>query len=226
MPMTRLASLAVVALLLGGCGWLPERETLTAWIPDLTRAPEEGSLERVRTRAPDTPGNQGLLYVALVETEAAAQSAGRAAAEERTLAEVEGALGDLLHALDPARAPDWGAKRAGIVPGWSGSGYGLQRALRAMTVELETAAAMAAPASERRRTLEEALACVANTTRRSDQLAEAALRALQAGGVVEPAALADLRTLAEALARGEGDACGLQQTAVLLRTIRVQPAAS
>jgi hypothetical protein len=226
MPMTRHVGLAVLALALAGCGWLPERETLTAWIPDLTRAPEAGSLERVRTRAPDTPGNQGLLYVALVEAEAAAQSAGRAAAEERTLAEVEGALGDLLHALDPARAPDWGAKRAGIVPGWSGSGYGLQRALRAMTAELESAAAAAAPGSERRATLEEALVCVANTATRSERLGEDAARALQAAGAVEPAALESLKTLAEALARGENDACGLQQAAVLLRSIRVQPAAS
>jgi len=100
----------------------------------------DGPLPQVLWSAPGTPAKQSLLYTAMVDAEVAAQYAGRAlAAEDAT--SVRTALGELLFAIDPEVAPDWQAKETGIVRGWAGTGYGLQRAATGMAAQIRAAAA-------------------------------------------------------------------------------------
>lgn len=99
----------------------------------------EGELPRVLFSADDTPAKQGLLYSSMRDAEVAAQYAGRALARLDEPGEAEQAIGEVVHALEPAAAPDLAIRDAGFVPGWAGRDYGLQRGVRNMAEEMRAA---------------------------------------------------------------------------------------
>jgi hypothetical protein len=177
-----------------------------------------GELPTVLFSAPDTPARQGLLYTAMVEAEVAAQYAGRAMAAEDDTA-VRGALGEVLYAIDPAEAPEWGAKGTGIVSGWAGQGYGLRRAAGGMAGEIRAAVAEGdGPALAEYGPA--AAVCADNTLARADQIVALVHRTLDAAAIQTEQLLRQIRDLADELHRGGGsppDApapdpdCGLQQ---------------
>ena len=177
-----------------------------------------GELPEVMFSDSRAPDKQGLLYTAMVEAEVAAQYAGRAlAAEEPTLA--RSALGEVVYAIDPAAAPDWEAKSAGIVSGWAGTGYGLQRAATDMAEQIRDAAdEFDASAALKDHGLP-AARCADNTAERAGRLLVLSREALGATAIQTQALLRQIQDLADQLSQGtggapEGDAadpdCGLQ----------------
>ncbi len=170
-----------------------------------------GELPLVLFSAPETPAKQGLLYTAMSESEVAAQYSGRAAAKEDPN-DVRNALGEVLYAIDPADAPAWDAKSAGIVSGWAGGGYGVRRAAGEMAGAIRNAGDGSAALREAGPV---AAACADNTLHRADQIATLSHQALDAGGG-EPALLQQIHDLALQLHAGsdhgtEPATCGLQQ---------------
>ena len=171
-----------------------------------------GELPRVLFSDEQAPAKQGLLYTSMFESEVAAQYAGRAAADtEPSL--VRSALGEVVYAIDPAEAPPWGGKSAGIVSGWAGAGYGVRRAAGEMAAEIRAATAAGGSAA-----LSEAgpraAACMDNTLHRADQIVTLSDQALDAAG--GQAALQQIHDLARQLQQGSGSGtdsatCGLQQ---------------
>jgi len=205
------AGLAACLLVLGGCapGDLGARFGFGG---------DRASLQRILATAEDTPGNQGLLYAAMTDAEAAAQSAGHAVVSAGNPAEVRTALGEVIYAVAPKAAPDWRAKRAGLVPGWAAKGYGVRRATRQMAAELR-ALDGDGPA--------QALVCAENTLERAARLLALARRALAADDTGQTDLLTQIEDLALALNRGrdvDGDGaiavepgeCGLQTVHTLL----------
>ena len=132
-------SIGLLTGLLQGCGY---GTGLGDWAGGLTSAwageeDASGALRRILTSAEETPGHQGLLYVATVEAEIAANAATRAVARIERPSTVESEMGELIYALAPAAAPDWKVKGSGLVPGWEGLGYGALRATEEMAAALE-----------------------------------------------------------------------------------------
>jgi hypothetical protein len=178
----------------------------------------DGPLPEVLFSAGDTPAKQGLLYTAMVDAEVASQYAGRAlAADDATAA--RSALGELLYALDPATAPDWEAKTAGIVGGWAGTGYGLQRSASSMAEQIRAAAEDEDAALLADHGLP-AARCADNTLERSERLLLLSREALDATAIQSQALLRQIQELADQLNQGAGGgadaaaveaACGLQQ---------------
>ena len=172
-----------------------------------------GELPRVLWSAPETPAKQGLLYTSMFESEVAAQYAGRAAAAEDP-DDARSALGEVLYAIDPAEAPPWGAKSAGIVSGWAGGGYGARRAAGELAAAIRDASA-----SDGSATLTEvgpqAAVCADNTVRRADQIVTLSHEALEAPAG-RPGLLQQIHELARQLHQGsdsgaDSATCGLRQ---------------
>lgn len=173
----------------------------------------------------EAPGNQGLLYTAMVEAEVANQYATYALAHRDDAERVRGSVGEILYALDPAIAPDWAAKETGIVPMWAGRGFGLMRALDDMRDEIADAGGPFAQ-SELTPTI---LECLDNTKRRAEQLATLGRDILD--GETEPSetSLEQILLLAKALNEGaEVEAaagCGLARAKAYLDRVVPQNAA-
>ena len=172
----------------------------------------------------DAPGHQGLLYMAMVEAEVAGQYATYALADRDDAERVQGSVGEILYALDPALAPDWSAKETGIVPMWAGRGFGLLRALDGMREEIEDAGGPFAQ-SELTPTI---LECLDNTERRAEQLATLARRILD-GETPSEMSLEQILVLAKALNEGaeteRAGGCGLARAKVYLDRVVPQNAA-
>ena len=222
----------IVALLLGcwslvGCGL---GEGIGSWRDatfGLVAEDEFSALERVLESAEGTPGNQSLLYVAMVEAEAEAQSASRAVANRESPEVLATALGEVIYAIRPDAAPDWGAKAAGLVPGWGGHGYGLIRAGEEMLEALEAAAGRSESAEAARA----AAVCVDHTLElagRTLSLAQSLLAGLPEDE--EEALLPQLERLAGAQLKGldangdgeiamDSEECALQQASEVLRPL-------
>lgn len=217
-----LAGASALVLLVSGCG-LSERLDDFAWRKD------EGPLERVVVGADDTPGNQSLLYTAIWEAEAAEQSAMRARFAADNPAEVKQSVGEVVYAIDPAAAPNWDVMGTGIIPGWSGKGYGVQRAVRTMAQELRQVAELE---SETGRAASEALVCVENTLRRAELVLDLGQRLLASDATIAEGALEEIETLTKELNEGAAasggqdvtpaslEGCGLQQISRILGPIR------
>jgi hypothetical protein len=215
----RLAAIAGLALL-GACT-RPVDDPLAVhniyW--GLAPMPDyEGALPAVLFSADDAPAKQGLLYTAMAEAEVAALYAGRALAAGDAVG-VRGALGEVLYAIDPALAPEWDAKAAGIVAGWAGTGYGLRRAADGMAAEIRAAVAAGDGAA-----LAEygppAVRCADNTLDRAEQIVALIDQTQNAPAIQTEQLLRQIEALALELngrAGAAGDAdpvdpdCGLQQ---------------
>lgn len=180
-------------------------------------------LQRILATSEHTPAYQGLLYVAIRDAEAAAQSAGRAVVAADNLAEVRSSLGEVVYAVAPEAAPDWRAKQAGLIPGWAATGYGVRRAVREMAAELRALHGGFGDAPA------QALVCAENTLQRVARLLDLTRRALEADSTEQ---LEDLVTQIEDLAvalnegRDDDDAveveqgeCGLQAVQTLLEGV-------
>lgn len=180
-------------------------------------------LQRILATSEHTPAYQGLLYVAIRDAEAAAQSAGRAVVAADNLAEVRSSLGEVVYAVAPEAAPDWRAKQAGLIPGWAATGYGVRRAVREMAAELRALHGGFGDAPA------QALVCAENTLQRVARLLDLTRRALEADSTEQ---LDDLVTQIEDLAvalnegRDDDDAveveqgeCGLQAVQTLLEGV-------
>jgi len=184
-------------------------------------------LQRILATSTNTPADQGLLYVALKDAEAAAQSAGRAVVTADDPAEMRSALGEVAYAVAPEAAPDWRAKRAGLIPGWAATGYGVRRAVGEMIEDLRIVDARLGDAPA------QALVCAENTLRWSEQLLDLVRRAPEIDspdrlrGVLE-----QIEDLAIALKAGrdvdrdeevevEQGECGLQAVRTILHDVYV-----
>lgn len=225
--MTRVMILSACALALAGCGL---GEAVGSWRDaafGLVTDDEFGTLEHILDSAEDTPGKQGLLYTAMVDAEAASQSASRAVVFSDQPAVAASALGNVVYAIEPAAAPDWDTMASGLVPGWNGTGYGLIRASEEMTAILrgldanEDGTASAGDAS----------ICVQNTSERAREASSLAQSILVDVEALDRATLLpQLERLARGLLSGldtDGDGevevaegeCGLQQAATALDAI-------
>ena len=89
-------------------------------IPGLVpvRAPQ-GELTQVLFSAAAAPAQQGLLYIAMFD----AGWPGRTPTwpGRRPPEAAKTRVGEVLYAIDPEAAPEWPAKRSGIVEVWAGS---------------------------------------------------------------------------------------------------------
>ena len=142
--------IGAIAGLLQACGYA---SGIGDWASGFTNAwsgegDEAGALGRILTSAEDTPGSQGLLYVATAESEIAAQATSLAVARIDRPGVVQSQMGELIYALEPAAAPAWEAKSTGLVPGWEGLGYGALRASEEMAAALEQLAARQGPVGQ------------------------------------------------------------------------------
>ena len=185
-------------------------------------------LQRILVTSEHTPAYQGLLFVAIKDAEAAAQSAGRAVATADNLAEVRSSLGEVVYAVAPEAAPDWRAKRAGIIPGWAATGYGVRRSVREMADELRALQGGFGDAPA------QALVCAQNTLRWSEQLLDLVGRAPEVEGTDQlRRLLLQIADLARALNEGrdvddddaiavEQGECGLQVVEALLEGVYVR----
>jgi hypothetical protein len=215
--------LAGLALLLGGCGW-------NGSLDDLGWRTEAPPLQRVLVKADDTPGNQSLLYTAMREAEAAVQSATRARLAADDPAEARQALGEVLYAVEPSAAPDWRAMATGIVPGWSGEGYGLLYAAREIRAALSTAEAQPGGTGT---AAGQALVCAENTIRRSEQILELGRQAMEGGDTIPESTLVEIEALATQLTEGTAtmagttagpdSGCGLEQAVRILNGLAINP---
>lgn len=191
-------------------------------------------LDQVLVRANDTPGKQGYLYVAMVDAEVAAQYAGRARAAGDDLGAIRSALGEVVYALDPDRAPAWEFKSAGLVSGWAGRGYGVRRATERAAAALGGATAAASASPSLRQVAPLAERCLDNTSQRAARLLTLTEQALSATSATDlPGLLLTIETLALELNDGAADAsgassatapagtatCGLRQATRDLRTV-------
>jgi hypothetical protein len=182
-------------------------------------------LQRILATSQHTPAYQGLLFVAIKDAEAAAQSAGRAVAAADNLAEVRSSLGEVVYAVAPEAAPDWRAKQAGLIPGWAATGYGVRRAVREMAAELRALHGGFGDAPA------QALVCAQNTLQWSEQLLDLASRAPEVDGTDQlRGLLLQIEDLARALNEGrdlddddvievEQGECGLQAMERLLKGV-------
>jgi hypothetical protein len=191
------------------------------------------ALDQVLVRADDTPGRQGYLHVAMVESAVAAQYAGLARAAGDDLETIRSALGEMVYALDPRRAPDWQAKSAGLVNGWAGRGYGVRRASERAAEELEAATTSGSASTLLQEVGPRARRCLTNTSQRADRLLAMGEEAMASSSVTQ---LSGLLPSIEILARelndgtaGSGSTaagCGLRQAAQELRTVVPPPQSS
>jgi hypothetical protein len=175
----------------------------------------EGELPRVLFSAEDTPAKQGLLYTAMYESEVAAQYAGRAAAANDPML-ARSALGEVLYAIDPAAAPPWEAKSAGIVAGWAGGGYGVRRAAGNMAAEIREAADESGASSALAENGPRALTCTQNTLDRAGRILALTRGALD--DTLSQPLLGQIHDLANELNQGavaavevNDPACGLEE---------------
>lgn len=217
----------VSALWLAGCGL---GEGVGSWRDafGLVTDDEFTTLETVLVSAEDTPGSQSLLYTAMVEAEAANQSASRAVASGDEPAALASAIGEVIYAIEPEAAPEWDTKTAGLVPGWSGRGYGLIEASGRIADGLRRVQAEGGPAGE---AAAAALVCVENTTGSArDALALAQSILAGVDGEEQAALLPQLERLTRAQLAGvdaDGDGeialeageCGLQQAESVLQPL-------
>lgn len=144
---------------------LPAVLLLALLLPDGAHAQEVDTLTRSRlntlfTASADTPGGAGLLPTAIAEARTALTQAVTAAQAPTDLRIMQRAAAGVLHALDPQ-----------LMDGGPGLGYGLRRALAAVRVEVQAAAA-----EDRRADLAQA----APRALAAAQAAEGALEALVA----------------------------------------------
>ncbi len=141
---------------------------------------------------PDTPGELGLLPLALLESKIAAQHATLASRAPTDLAAMKLHAGHVLHALDPS-----------IVTTGPGRGYGLKRASGGVALHIELAAkAEGAPASVTMHAPHVAASARA-TASRADQiiaLAKAVQAATDAGEAAK--LVSQMMSLADQLERG------------------------
>lgn len=228
--MTRAILLGAVALALSACGL---GEGIGSWRDaafGLAVDDEEDVLSRILESAEDTPGSQGLLYVAIVDAEAASQGATRAVALADDRTEVVNALGEVVFAIQPAEAPDWQVKGAGLVPGWNGTGYGLIPAVEDAAAGLRLLSSRDGAVGER---AGEALICVENTLGFARQALDLAQTVFVDAGQDDPARLEEIQRLAEAQLYGvdlDGDEqidvasgeCALRQTTLILEQLRLE----
>lgn len=220
--MIRQGMSAICLLLLAGCvnDPLAEADVYNGLVK--VEAPT-GELTPVMFSADGTPAHQGLLYTAMYDAAVAGQNAGlaRAAASRE---EVRTRVGEVLYAIDPEGAPNWPAKAAGIVQVWAGTGYGLRRALRGMTEEINGALEAGTASAALRSDGPRAIRCAENTLARADRAFALGQRALVAGSDTElDPILRELEEVATALNNGvpspDDEGCGLQQTHAYLNRI-------
>ncbi len=219
--MGRLVSLLLGITVLGGCARLVDDPLATAnvygGLSDYV-APA-GPLVAVLDRADDTPAKQGLLYTAMVEADVAYQFAGQALAYRDESGRMRSAIGEVLHAVDPAAAPAWDAKYDGIVAGWAGRGYGVRRAAVAIAEDIRAAVAdedAPAPLAELG---PRASSCAEMTAQRAEQIVQLGRPLLTSPPVKARSTLEQIQELARALNQGDSG-CGLQQVKQFLDQIR------
>lgn len=181
-------SIGLTAAFLQGCGYAAgvgdwAKGITSAWAGE---AEDTGALGRILTSAEETPGSQGLLYVATAEAEIAAQATSLAVARIDQPSVLESQMGELIYALDPSAAPDWGAKSTGLVPGWEGLGYGALRASEEMVDELEQLAARGGPVGA---AADDALICTTNALERGRRAMALAQEILAGSSMAEVEAL-------------------------------------
>lgn len=225
----RIIGMIGCVLMLAGCGAGERIGSFADSVANLWRPEQPEPLELILVSAEETPGSQSLLFTAMVEAAAAEQSTGRAVVVLDQPAQLETALGEVVYALSPPAAPDWEAKDTGLVPGWSGRGYGLIRAGDEMLALLRRLPSEDGAAAE---PAIQAAACVAGTVLRAQQALELAANALQLENAQKRAALLpQLERLTAALSPGldaDGDGvialspneCGLQQAERILAPLR------
>lgn len=152
-------------------------------------------LDPILTAAPDTPGGDGLLTVALAEAWVALQQARLAAAADADLAAVQRHARGVLHALDPQ-----------IEATGPGGGYGLRRAIAGIAERLAPVAATVDPAGAGR-LAPPALATVERVDRWVDALVAVAQRTAAATSLADAqAASGELLAVARQLTFGRGGA--------------------
>jgi hypothetical protein len=221
---TRIAALVSFGLLSACTRWVDDPLAVHGIYPGLAPMPAyEGELPAVLFAAEDTPANQGLLYTAMYEAEVASQYAGRAAAAgDPVLA--RSALGEVLYAIDPALAPPWEAKAAGIVPGWAGGGYGVRRAATNLAAAIEGEVGAGAPSPALAESAPSVLRCAENTLGRAERVAALSREALD-GTIAEPL-LDEIRDVATELNQGASaaveaadPACGLEEAELYLDAV-------
>ncbi|HEX6142849.1 MAG TPA: hypothetical protein VFZ01_09035 [Geminicoccaceae bacterium] len=226
--MRRVITAGLSFFLLGGCGL---GEGVGSWRDaafGLVTDDEFTTLETILVSAEDTPGSQSLLYTAMVEAEAAYQSASRAVASSAEPAALGTAVGEVIYAIEPDAAPAWDAKTAGLVPGWTGRGYGLLNATGQMADGLRRVQAEGGGEAE---AAAEALVCIENTAgfaRDALALAQSILAGVD--GEEQAALLPQLELLTRAQLAGldaDGDGeielgdgeCALQQAEKVLEPL-------
>lgn len=111
--------------------------------------------------APDTPGRQGLLAVAMAEARTAAQHAQLASRQPANLAYMKMHVGHVINAVDPA-----------IVGAGPGTGYGLKQAAAAIADHLERAAAAREATGPQLAHAGHALASAQNVLERAQHIVE------------------------------------------------------
>jgi hypothetical protein len=205
---------AMGVLWLGGCTQDPLAEHNVYWGLSPFERPS-GPLVRVLDTDSETPAKQGLLYTSMRDAEIAAVYAGRAVARTDEPGQVEGALGEVVYAIEPAQAPAWEAKDYGFVPGWASHGYGLRRALDRMAAELAGASEEGPVGAALRQHVPPALSCTENTQDRADRVLALTRQMLaESAGATPVPTLKQIKEVAEALNRGvpapDEAGCGLQ----------------
>ena len=206
---------AIGVLLFAGCTHDPlvVKNVYPGLVP--VRAPQ-GELTPVLFSAAGTPAQQGLLYVAMFDAGVAGQNASLARAAATPEVAVT-RVGEVLYAIDPEVAPEWSAKRSGLVAVWAGSGYGLRRAGQDMIDEISAALTDGSVSDALREYGPRAIHCTENTLARAEQVLALGQQVVAGGANAEiEAILPQLDEAATALNNGvpaPGDeGCGLQQT--------------
>ena len=160
-----------------------------------------------------TPAKQGLLYTSMRDAQVAASYAGRALARTDEPGETASALGEVVYAIEPAKAPAWDARHYPFGPVWASHGFGLQRALNRMTTELTAASAEGAASAALRERGQSALRCIEDTQARAGEVLALSQQALAAGGIAPT--LEQIKERAETLNPGAASAgeggCGLEE---------------
>jgi hypothetical protein len=145
----------------------------------------------ILTASSGTPGNQGLLPVALAEARVAAEHASHAARASDDLTTMREHARAVVHAVDPTR-----------VTAGPGLGYGVRRAVAELAEQL-TLARAADPTVDVATAAPSALAAAGHVLGWADALVTVAERIERAGSVAEGAPLAaELVTLTRRLSRG------------------------
>lgn len=140
-----------------------------------------------------TPDGQGLLPTAVAEAEIVARHAALAAADPTNLDGIKRHIGHMLHAIDPALAPDGGP----------GLGYGVRPAAEGVARHIELAASSDGATDNVKTHAHHVATASRNVVRRADAIVALAQRIRAATSAADAAApLAQLDVLVQALVAG------------------------